>query len=69
MADHTTKPSPLFRFVIFSASLGSVFALCIVFGHQLEHLGGVNFSSLSTWIETILAAFIIAILCGLPQFS
>ena len=64
MADHTTKPSPLFRFVIFSASLGSVFALCIVFGHQLEHLGGVNFSSPSTWIETILAAFIIAILCG-----
>jgi len=61
--DKSCKPT--IRLTVLSVTLGFLFALCIVFGYQLEHYGNVTFRSCFTWLSvlgiTLFAAFLIGV--------
>lgn len=67
MADRTTKFTPFFHSMAFSAPLGIIFAFCIVFGRQLERRGNVSFTSPLTWLAVAFASLMITTLCSFSQ--
>lgn len=64
MINRPAKSVLSFHPVAFSAPLGIIFALCIVFGCQLESGGNVKFNSPLTWLAVLITAVIVSVLCG-----